>query len=66
MNDRPDSGQANRWGLCATCRHARVITSDRGSRFVMCDLSRTDTRFARYPAVPVVACPGYAKYANVP
>jgi len=47
-------------GLCATCRHARRIVNDRGSAFVLCELSRTDARFARYPRLPVVACTGFA------
>jgi hypothetical protein len=46
-------------GLCATCVHARVIESDRGSRFYMCERSRTDERFPRYPRLPVIACIGY-------
>jgi hypothetical protein len=49
----------SREGLCATCRHARRITSDRGSVFVLCDLSRTDARFPRYPQLPVQQCEGY-------
>jgi hypothetical protein len=46
-------------GLCATCAHARVIENDRGSRFFMCERSKTDARFPRYPRLPVVACIGY-------
>ena len=46
-------------GLCATCRHATVIGTDRGSRFILCERSRTDDRFPRYPPLPVVACIGY-------
>ncbi len=60
MNDRGERRQAEvPAGLCATCLHQRIITSDRGSRFVMCGLSATDRRFPRYPALPVVACDGY-------
>lgn len=60
MNDRDKSRQAEvPAGLCDTCRHERIITSDRASRFVMCELSKTDPRFRRYPALPVVACDGY-------
>jgi len=40
-------------GLCATCQHARVIVSDRGSRFYFCERSRSDPRFPRYPRLPV-------------
>jgi len=60
MNDRPERGQADpAWGLCATCRHVRVIASDRGARFAMCDLSRTDARYPRYPPLPVRRCAGH-------
>ncbi len=46
-------------GLCASCRHAREVVSGKGSRFVLCELSRTDRRFPRYPQLPVLACIGY-------
>jgi hypothetical protein len=46
-------------GLCATCAHVNVIVSDRGSRFYFCLRSKTDPRFPRYPALPVLACIGY-------
>jgi len=46
-------------GLCDSCRHARRIVNDRGSVFVLCELSRTDSRFPRYPRLPVVACTGF-------
>jgi hypothetical protein len=46
-------------GLCDTCRHARRITSGRGSRFLLCELSKTDPSFPRYPRLPVLACTGY-------
>jgi hypothetical protein len=48
-----------RIGLCASCGHARRIQSDRNSVFWLCQLSATDPRFAKYPALPVLACPGY-------
>lgn len=46
-------------GLCGACVNARVIENRHGSRFYLCDLSRTDARFPKYPPLPVVACPGY-------
>ena len=46
-------------GLCETCRHSTAIQNDRGSRFYMCERSRTDPRFPRYPRLPIVACVGY-------
>jgi hypothetical protein len=46
-------------GLCATCRHAETVTSDRGSKFVFCGLSRIDPQFPKYPRLPVLACSGW-------
>jgi hypothetical protein len=46
-------------GLCETCRHAREVVSGKGSRFVLCELSRTDRGFPRYPQLPVLACIGW-------
>jgi hypothetical protein len=48
-------------GLCATCRHARPVTSARGSTFWRCALSERDPRFPKYPRLPVLACAGYAR-----
>jgi len=48
-------------GLCGDCRHARTIESDRGSVFVLCELSRTDKHFKKYPRLPVLLCNGYEK-----
>jgi hypothetical protein len=46
-------------GLCETCRHVRIIRSDRGTVFYLCTLSFTDQRFRKYPALPVIHCAGY-------
>ncbi|HET7471730.1 MAG TPA: hypothetical protein VFJ71_01265 [Candidatus Limnocylindrales bacterium] len=46
-------------GLCATCHHARLVVSGKGSRFVLCERSRTDPAFPRYPRLPVLACLGF-------
>lgn len=46
-------------GLCATCRHHRIVETRRGSRFWLCARSRTDPSFPRYPRLPVLACRGY-------
>lgn len=48
-------------GLCASCKHARTIESAKGSEFWLCRLSETDTRFAKYPRLPVQRCAGYAR-----
>ena len=59
MNDPQQPRQATPRGLCATCAHAVIVTSDRGSQFTFCGLSKTDDRFPRYPRLPVMACAGY-------
>lgn len=48
----------DRVGLCARCRHARVVTTPR-SRFWLCLLASTDDRFERYPRLPVRSCEGH-------
>ena len=54
-----DENRDERVGLCRTCKHVRVINSARGSTFYLCQLSETDSRFVKYPALPVVRCAGY-------
>jgi hypothetical protein len=53
MTERPNSG------LCDTCLHQRLVPNTRGSVFSLCERSRSDPSFPRYPRVPVTACPGH-------
>lgn len=46
--------------LCESCRHVKVIESGKGSRFLLCRLSKTDPRFSKYAPQPVLTCAGYA------
>ena len=46
-------------GLCASCRHVRRIRSARNSVFFLCQRATSDPEFARYPDLPVHACPGH-------
>lgn len=50
-------------GLCATCVHVRRITSDRGSVFYLCQLSKVDPSYPKYPRLPVLQCAGYERDA---
>jgi hypothetical protein len=36
-----------------------VLENRRGSRFWLCELSKVDARFPRYPPLPVAACIGF-------
>jgi hypothetical protein len=58
MNDRRGPGQADA-GLCARCAHVQIVASSRGSTFYLCGLSAVDSRFPRYPRLPVLACDGF-------
>ncbi|HEY7132946.1 MAG TPA: hypothetical protein VH440_11880 [Candidatus Limnocylindrales bacterium] len=51
-------------GLCATCRHARTVVAGRGSRFLLCERSRTDPAYPRYPRLPMLACAGFQPEAD--
>ena len=48
-----------RFGLCDTCRHQRIVRTTRGSVFTLCERSRTDPAYPRYPRIPVVSCAGH-------
>ena len=54
-----ESAQLNEVGLCAHCRQARVIRSDRGSTFYQCRRSFNDPAYAKYPQLPVRTCSGF-------
>lgn len=47
-----------RVGLCAACRHARLVDTPR-SRFWLCARSRSDPAYPRYPRLPVLSCAGH-------
>ena len=46
-------------GLCDSCAHQRLIRNTRGSEFSLCERSRTEPEFPRYPRLPVLECRGY-------
>jgi len=37
----------------------RILESDKGSRFFLCELSKEDGRFSKYPPQPVLRCAGF-------
>ena len=49
-------------GLCETCRHQRVVKNTRGSRFSLCERSKSDPQhYPKYPPIPVRECAGYER-----
>ena len=53
-------------GLCMDCRFMRLIESDRGSTFYLCERSASDVRFPKYPRLPVLRCVGYESLKEEP
>jgi REP element-mobilizing transposase RayT len=51
-------------GLCFHCAHAQIVQSGRRSRFWLCELSRLDLPYAKYPRLPVLRCRGFANGAE--
>jgi hypothetical protein len=58
LDDIPSEERA-RVGLCTTCRYSRRVVSAKGSVFWLCERSRLEPDFPKYPRLPVVRCPGY-------
>ena len=48
-------------GLCGTCVNGREVRNRRGSVFILCEKSKEDPRFPKYPQLPVLACRGYER-----
>jgi hypothetical protein len=46
-------------GLCDSCVHQQLVRTGRGSTFSLCRRSKTDSRYPKYPRLPVERCPGY-------
>ena len=61
MDETQSEVTAKQAGLCASCLHCTKVESSRGSVFLLCELARRDMRFARYPRLPVLSCPGYVQ-----
>lgn len=55
------SDEVARVGLCLSCRYGRTVKNRRGSRFYMCERSRTEERYPRYPPLPVLRCVGHKR-----
>jgi hypothetical protein len=51
--DRPPAG------LCDSCKHQRIVRNTRGSAFSLCERSRSDPEYPRYPRLPVRECRGH-------
>ena len=46
-------------GLCDSCKHQKLVRTTRGSVFSMCERSKIDPGYPKYPRLPVKECAGY-------
>lgn len=53
-------------GLCDACDHLRRVTSARGSTFLLCERSASDSRYPKYPPQPVLRCAGFERTVPEP
>jgi hypothetical protein len=47
--------------LCDTCAWMREIVTPKGSRFLLCQFSKSDPAYPKYPPQPMVGCGGYVR-----
>lgn len=59
MAETPQLTPNREAGLCDECRHQRLVPNSRGSVFSLCERSREDPAYPRYPRIPVLSCPGF-------
>ncbi len=45
--------------LCESCAWVREVVTPKGSRFLLCQLSKSDPAYPKYPSQPVLRCDGY-------
>ena len=48
-------------GLCASCQHAKLNATNRGTAYLRCTRAAWDSRLPRYPRLPVLECEGYER-----
>ena len=46
-------------GLCVNCIYCRKVKSDKIISYVMCNLSKLNSKYDKYPRLPVYKCHGY-------
>ncbi len=53
-----------RIGLCSVCTNMRPVKGGGDSTFYLCELALTDSRFRKYPGLPVARCEGFRGTAD--
>jgi len=45
--------------LCESCAFMREVVTPKKSRFLLCQLSKTNPDYPKYPPQPIVRCEGH-------
>lgn len=53
--------EKTRVGLCAGCRHVKALQTKIGAAIYQCKLAAKDSRYRKFPMLPMVACVGFEK-----
>lgn len=53
-------------GLCEACIFHSLVVSSKGTEFHLCEKSKTNPSFPRYPRLPVKECEGFQAEKNTP
>ena len=51
-------------GLCEHCLHRRLVRSERQADYLLCEYSRIDPSFEKYPRLPVRSCSAFSSTNN--
>jgi hypothetical protein len=51
--------------LCETCAWMREVITPKASRFLLCQLSKTNLAYPKYPPQPIVRCEGFMQNTAV-
>lgn len=49
------------YSLYQTCAAMREVITPKGSRFLLCQMSKSDPTYPKYPPQPVARCDGYQR-----
>jgi len=60
---RKDAGMIE--SLCETCQNLQEVNTPKGSRFLLCRLSKSDPAYPKYPPQPIVRCDGYREKEKI-
>ena len=64
MSSTDVSGEWVPAGRCLSCLYARIVRAKVDNVYYFCERSVDDSRYARYPRLPVLTCDGHVDRAE--